>query len=658
MSDSDQARGRAERTSTPAGCDERAGHPRLRHVVKRVLLVALAAGCLWIGVAYSEAISSGAARALRWAGLAKGEPGVAETQPGERGEYYTCGMHPWVLLPEPGDCPICHMELTPISAAEFTGEVRIDPVVVQNMGVRVQPVTRGSLTRTIRTVGTIDYREPDVRDINVKVSGWIEKLHVDHVGAPVAAGDVLFELYAPELYAAQEEYLLAWRNRDRGPEQAALLDAARTRLEYYDVTDEQIAALRRRGAPSKTLAIHSPYDGVVIDKHAREGMKVDPGMRAFRIADLSRVWVMVTLYEYQLPYVSEGLRAVMSLPYLPGQRFTGEVVYVYPTVNRQTREARVRLEFDNPTGLLKPGMFAEVTLHNTLARKRTLAPRSAILDTGRRQVAFVWKGRGRFEPRDVTIGVQAEDGRVEILDGIKPGEQVVTSGQFLLDSEARLREARAKMVTEGLASEKTAVSQPSGQPTAGRLPEPARAALADALEAYFTVSDKLARDTIEDLSAPAQRLVEALERLMGVDVPGRPHFWHAHEEVATARGAALELTRAADLAEARLDFADLSTALRKLVRATGVPQRLDAEVHALHCPMYRQDQGGTIWLSPTETVRNPYYGSRMPGCFDARYALPTMPGAATQPAEQGAPTERGTRPHTPPETDPASGRGG
>ncbi|MHC4100594.1 MAG: efflux RND transporter periplasmic adaptor subunit [Planctomycetota bacterium] len=367
-------------------------------------------------------------------------------------EFYTCGMHPWVILPEPGLCPICHMDLTPLDPDKFTGEIMIDPVVTQNIGVRIGPVTKGPVEQAIRTVGTVDYDETRVRDVNIKVSGWIEKLHVDYLGAEVEAGQPLFDLYAPDLFEAQEQYLLEYRKKDMAGDPMRgvdLLEAARTRLEYYDITPEQIRQLEQTGAAAKAMAIHSPHRGVVIAKHANEGMRVDEGMQVYRIADLSTVWVMVTLYEYQLPFVQAGQRAIMTLPYIPGQEFEGKVIYVYPYLDAQTRQVSVRLEFDNPTGLLKPGMYANVELRSTLAGERTLAPRTAILDTGERQIAFVSLGEGRFEPRDVHVGVETVGGNVEILDGLRPGEMVVTSGQFLLDSETTIRESLAKMIRGG-----------------------------------------------------------------------------------------------------------------------------------------------------------------------------------------------------------------
>ena len=550
----------------------------------------------------------------------------------EVGQLYTCGMHPWVVLPKPGDCPICHMALTPIDPAKFTGEIAIDPVVVQNMGVRVQPVVTGPLTKTIRTVGTVDYNERTIRDVNIKTPGWIEKLHVDFIGAHVKAGDPLFELYSPQLYAAQEEYLLALKNRGQagssdatGTENNAadLLDSARTRLEFFDISDKQIADLERSGKPAKTMTISSPYSGVVIAKHANEGMKVDTGMQVYRIADLSKVWVLVTLYEYQLPYVEAGMKATMTLPYIPGQTFEGKVIYVYPYLETKTREVQVRLAFENPNNLLKPGMFANVQLTNTLAAEKTLVPRSAVIDTGERQVAFVSQGEGKFEPRDVQMGIQTGDGMVEVISGLKPGEMVVTSGQFLIDSEAKMREALAKMVKGDLASDQKATAEVAGASKLDKLPEPVAAGLDQALQQYLAIADTLASDRVEGVSGHAEKLASSLDALIKLDMPDDPHFWHAHQDaVAKARANALKLIDTTDLEQARLEFADISTAMQTLLMDTGIPPGFGKEVQTLHCPMYRKGQGGTIWLQTAGDVRNPYMGSKMLECFDKRESMP------------------------------------
>jgi len=601
--------GPAGRAETPPPSPPPPGSVRPRTVA--VALVAVAAA-LWFGTKIG----------------ARSAKDVAEDSPEASAEaehaphYYTCGMHPWVVLPRPGPCPICGMPLVPLDPAKFSGEVTIDPVVVQNIGVRIAPVVTGPLIHTIRTVGSVDYDETRVRDVNVKIAGWVQKLHVDSLGQPVRKGDPLFELYSPDLYAAQQEYLLALQGGKLGGGES-LVEAARTKLRYYDVPAAEIAKLEQRGEPAKTMTLRSPYAGVVTEKMAFEGMRIDPGMRAFRIADLSKVWVMVTLYESQLPYVKVGQDARMTLPYLPGEELGGKVVYVYPYLDRKARQAQVRVEFDNPGLLLKPGMYATVSLEGRLGERRTLAPRESVIDTGERKVAFVSKGKGRFEPRQVRTGVETDGAMIEILEGLAPDEQVVTSGQFLLDSEARVREALAKMIGAGLAvPAEPPPERGAGQPTAA-LPQAAGQALSAALEAYLAIGRALAKDELAPVEARATEAAEAVGRLTSIQVPGLPHFWHEHDGAALGE-AARALVGAETLAIARTRFAAVSDAVTKLLRDTGVPSGV-GPVEALHCPMFGE-KGGATWLQPPGEVRNPYFGKAMLACFDERSTLPAAPG--------------------------------
>ena len=387
------------------------------------------------------------------------------------------------------------------------------------------------------------------------------------------------------------------------------------------------------------MAILSPHDGVVIDKHANEGMNVNPGMRAYRIADLSKVWVMVTLYEYQLPYVQAGQRAVMTLPYIPGQQLEGRVIYIYPYLDKRTREVQVRLEFDNPQGLLKPGMFANVALHSTLAQQRTLTPRAAVIDTGERRVAFVSLGEGKFEPREVKIGIESGDGQIEIIEGLKPGEMVVTSGQFLIDSEAKFREALAKMGPTDLAADQQARAVVAGVSELASLPLAVADSVTAILDDYFTIGEALADDSTLQTAPAARQIAANVDQLLGTTITSDPHFWHRHDEAATVRGRALALAGSPNLEEARLAFADLSVALGKLIKATGVPPDYGQEVQELHCPMYREGQGGGSWLQRAGDVRNPYFGASMLGCFDAREALPVAGASLESDTPTTQPTE-------------------
>lgn len=502
-------------------------------------------------------------------------------------QYYTCGMHPWIILPNPGDCPICFMKLTPIDPDKFSSEITIDPTIVQNMGVRTTPVISGPLVKTIRTVGTVNYNETLVRDIHTKITGWIENLHVNYLGANVKQGDPLFDFYAPELYAAQEEYLIAYRtNRS---DDNTLLESARTRLQYYDITNEQITALEKNNKPTKTLSIKSPYTGVVIAKHANEGMKIDQGMQLFRIADLSKVWIIVTFYEYQLPYIKLGNKVTMSLPYIPGHTFEGQVVYIYPYLEKKTREVQVRLEFDNPDGLLKPGMFANVTLENKIADKRTLAPREAILDTGERKIAFVAMGNGRFEPRDIVTGIQTENDHIEILQGLKPGENVVTSGQFLLDSDAKIRAAIARMMPSSSTSQ-PATSQPaSSQPATSQPAVLSQAALNDLdpanqlIHAYLKIQEMLTTNDTANLHMQIQQLKTAAMKMPSskslLDVIDFDH---------------------SNLKSTRQGFSILSNAVIKWLK--NQPKMTSSvNIYQAYCPMVKKN-----WLQSNKQIRNPY----------------------------------------------------
>ncbi|MBI1373617.1 MAG: efflux RND transporter periplasmic adaptor subunit [Phycisphaera sp.] len=606
---------------------------------RKVLILSTAAviAALAVGTLVGSPVYDGLRRML-----SGGHAHAGGASHGGAPQYYTCGMHPWVVLPRPGLCPVCQMKLTPIDPAKFSGDVSINPMTVQNIGVRIEPVTEGPLVKTIRAVGTVDYDETGVRDVNIKINGWIEKLHVDYLGARVTKDQPLFELYSPELYSAQEEYLLAWGNRDKigaafVPEAAEaakqLLESARTKLSYFDITPQQIAALQASGKPAKTMTIRSPHTGVVIAKHANEGMKVDPGMQVFRIADLSKVWVMVTLYEQQLPFVTVGQRAVMTLPYIPGQTFEGKVIYIYPYLDTKTRSVQIRLEFDNSNGVLKPGMYANVELMGTLAETTTLAPRSAVIDTGQRAVAFVSQGEGKFEPRDVVLGPETDDGKVQVLDGLRPGEMVVTSGQFLIDSEAKIRDTLAKMIKGQLATDQVAIARAEEVSQLESLPDAAAAQLVTLLKAYFDIGDALAKDTTDGVAEPARTIAASIDTLLSNPLPEDEHFWHKHDEAAIVRGKALELVDAKALDKARLIYADLSVALTKLTRATGVPPTFDKPVLELRCPMYREGQGGGHWMQPTGDVRNPFFGSQMLRCYDKRVAVPVTGAGHDKPSD-------------------------
>ncbi|MDQ6958990.1 MAG: efflux RND transporter periplasmic adaptor subunit [Mariprofundaceae bacterium] len=373
--------------------------------------------------------------------------------------FYRNPMNPGVTSPVPAKDNM-GMDYIPVyadgnqSGSDTAGTVTIDPVTVQNIGVRTALAVRKTLTREVQSVGRVDYDEQLITRLHPKTEGWIGKLRIDETGEPVKKNEILLSIYSPQLVSSQEEYLLALSNMKtlkdspfpdirRGA--SDLLRSTRERLELLDVPEHQIKKLEKTRRVMKFLHIHSPFDGVVINIGARDGQYVTPQTELYMIADLSNVWTYVDVYEYELPWIKVGDEAHMRLASLPGQTFIGKIRYIYPYMNAKTRTIKVRLEFKNPGMKLKPDMFADVKIHATKQVNAIVIPSEAVLRTGSRNVVFVVRGPGKYEPRDVNLGISS-GGLVQILAGVKAGEEVVTSAQFLIDSESKLREAAAKMM--------------------------------------------------------------------------------------------------------------------------------------------------------------------------------------------------------------------
>jgi len=330
------------------------------------------------------------------------------------------------------------------------GTVQISPEKQQLIGVKFGTVEMRPLEKVIRTVGRIDYDEKRIVTVSPKIGGWIEDLYVDFTGRFVKQGEPLLTIYSPELVSTQEEYLIALRaKRDLSkspfPEVAgsgdSLAESAKRRLKLWDISDDQIKALEESGQAKKTLTLYSPFSGFVLEKAAYKGMNVMPGIALFKLADLSAVWLYADIYEYELPLIRLGQQASIQLSYIPGETFTGKTIYIYPSLNPETRTAKVRFEIPNSHGRLKPEMYANVEIKVHLGQKLAV-PEGAIIDTGLRQMAIMDKGSGYFEPREVKVGAKV-DNYYEVIKGLKAGERVVTSANFLIDSESKLKEALA-----------------------------------------------------------------------------------------------------------------------------------------------------------------------------------------------------------------------
>jgi Cu(I)/Ag(I) efflux system membrane fusion protein len=404
--------------------------------------------------------------------------------PGEI-DHYTCSMHPSVKQQTPGKCPICGMDLIPVTKEQQEqGVVMIDDARRQLIGVRTGVVIQGPMQRTFRAVGHITYDESAITDVNLKVRGWITKLFVSQTGQHVNRGQPLFLLYSPDLYSAEQDFLLA----NQGNQVAAagagatssrmemLSRAARQRLHLLGLSDRQIDDVAKKGVPSESIAIPSPASGFVIEKNVVDGASVDAGMRLYRIAALNKVWVEAEVYEADLPHVRVGQMASVSLDYLPGHSYDAKIAYIYPYLDPTARTGRVRVELANKELELRPGMYASVTLASD-AVPRVQVPAAAVVYTGPRRLVFVDLGDGRFRPQEVKVGTEA-NGMYEVLSGLSPGDRVATSGVFLIAAEARI--STAAKYWDKAPDEPAADSMPdmaTSEPAPPMMPAPARSGM-------------------------------------------------------------------------------------------------------------------------------------------------------------------------------------
>jgi Cu(I)/Ag(I) efflux system membrane fusion protein len=386
--------------------------------------------------------------------LPESKPLLKQKQP----LYYRNPMNAEITSPVPAK-DYMGMDYIPIYADEGTakesnGTVTIDPVTVQNMGVRTATATVTVLSHAVRTVGRVTYDEEHITRLHPKTEGWIEKLFINKTGTTVKKDTMLLSVYSPQLVISSQEYLLALRSletltnspfKDISFGASQMAKTARERLELLDVPEHQIQDIEQKSEIKKNLHIHSPVNGTVINIGAREGQYVTPQTELYLLADLSKVWVFANVYESEFPWVNVGDSVEMSLTGIPNTIFKGKLSYIYPFAEAKTRTIKVRMIFDNPDLLLKPDMFANVTIHTQQQLDAITVPSEAIVRSGQRNQVFVVRDQGKFEPRTVVTGLSS-DGLTQVIDGVSAGETVVTSSQFLIDSESKLRESTAKML--------------------------------------------------------------------------------------------------------------------------------------------------------------------------------------------------------------------
>ncbi|MDT8371871.1 MAG: efflux RND transporter periplasmic adaptor subunit [Gammaproteobacteria bacterium] len=374
--------------------------------------------------------------------------------------FYRNPMNPDITSPTPAK-DYMGMDYIPVYADgkktnmdEPAGTVEIDPVTVQNMGVRTAIATVMPLSHDISTAGRVAYDEEHITRLHPKTEGWIDTLFIDKTGTTVKNNTMLLSMYSPQLVTSSQEYLLALKSAEtleKSPFEdisfgaRQMVKSARERLTFLDVPEHQIKDMERTGEIKKNIHIHSPFNGVVINIGAREGQYVTPQTELYMLADLSTVWVYADVYESELPWVKVGDLVEMTLTGIPSKTFTGSLSYIYPYAEVKTRTIKVRLVFDNSDLLLKPNMFANVIIHTQQQRDAITVPSEAVVRSGERNQVFVVREQGKFEPREVEIGISS-NGLTQIVNGVSAGEQVVTSSQFLIDSESKLRESTAKML--------------------------------------------------------------------------------------------------------------------------------------------------------------------------------------------------------------------
>lgn len=536
----------------------------------------------------------------------------------EHDEVWMCSMHPQIRVDEPGQCPICGMDLVPADV-EAGG---LEPHVVQ-LGararmlaeVRTSPVVRTEPRAQVRLLGRVDYDETRLRMVTPWTEGRIDRLRVRVTGTKVRKGQVVAELYSPEVYAAMRDLLVALAQADRlsggkhgtSNLSAAAVRASRERLNLLGVAQTQIDAIEESGEAPKKVSIRSPFGGTVIERKVEQGDYVEAGTVLYHIADLSKVWVQIDAYESDLPHLAEGNAVELTFEARPGETFAGTVAFIDPVIDPTTRTARVRVEVDNQDGELRPGMFAQAVVQTELAAKagQLVVPRGAVLYTGRRSVVYVEvPGEpGSYGLREVRLGVRGGGPLVPVLSGLSEGERVVSHGAFVLDADLQLRGGASMMTRAGDADEDPQLE----------IDAPALATLAEVLEAYLGARSALAED---DFDAARSALAEVAEAANAVELSAPRPTREAWDELASAlagngrRGATGQAQ-----AEVRRAFEDVSESIAELLTTMGNPT--SQPLHVAYCPM-AFDNEGAQWIQRGETVANPYYGAAMLRCGDIR----------------------------------------
>ncbi len=580
---------------------------------------------VWGGAVYHESLAAalGVGSPRRNYGPKAGQTGDDGPQVNARNRqttptpkpHYHCGMHPWIIQDHPGTCPICHMELTLMQGGS-SGEmgtggpvVIIDPAVVQNMGVQTAVVTNGPLNKTVRVVGSLEVPETGLYDITLRVSGYIDKLYADKTGMHIHKGDPLFDLYSPDLTVAEEELIAAGKSveamKSAAPEvlqQAqGLLASARRKLELLDIPDAEIDAIAKLDHAQKDITIRSPAEGHLEEKAIVQGSAVQAGTKLMRIEDHGTMWLEAKVYEDQLSLVQLGQMADATLDAMPGKNFGGKIIFINPHLDHMNRTTSVRVALENSDSSLRPGMYATVQIHTNPVKDAVLAPATAIIDTGTRQVVFIQETKGHFSPRLVTTGLSGDDDQVQIVSGLTPGETVVTSGQFLMDVESRTLEASQKFLDS--ATTAPSLSEPATSP--GTMPGmvssvlPATTGETDVVvRDYLAIAAYLEQDHADSKPADMSALVQSsgdLAEKAALPV-NRPLAKAIRDSASSMASESLEMQHKS--------FEKVGAAMLALLEKDPPSAKVAGTLYVLNCPMEKAD-----WLQTKPDVSNPFLPS-------------------------------------------------
>lgn len=550
-------------------------------------------------------------------------------------DYYTCTMHPSVHSHDPkAKCPICSMDLEPVlrmetapandnsavrgSAAAGFHEFTVPVERQQQIGVTYAPARIAPLHRTIRAVGTVATDLARHWEFVARFEGYVQKLIVTSPGEPVRKDQSLLSIYSPDLFIVERELVHLFNIRDREQTSdgktgtASLIEGSRRRLAQWSITPQQIEELERTREAPEFITLHSPFDGVVEEVLVNQGRKVMPGDRLVSLADLSLVWVWAEFYENEIAQLAKGQKVVISSSSYPGEKFEGAIALVSPFVAEMRRTVRARLDIPNPHFKLHPGMFVTVELAVEHGRALTI-PLSAVMPTGDRMLAFVDRGEGRLEPRSLQLG-GPYSGLYEVLSGLKEGERVVASANFLIDAESKVQGA----VKSFALPEADPADTPPASPEPVQLPPNATEVYQPMIESYLALKDSLAHDhpdALKSTAAGLEKWSDAVAKsgvLPSSDVP-------RYRERLAAFASSLKQFDSESLDEARVHFGKVSATLIALL--TEFPPALAKPVYVMDCAMWQKSPGK--WVQATPAIENPFMGQRMLECGELVKTLTT-----------------------------------